>query len=146
MLFRAHCYNGSDCCSVLIVTMAESAVPCSLLQLGESAVPCSLLLWQRVLYPAHRYYVGECCTVLIVTMVQSAVSCSLLLWQRMLCRAHCYYGGECALLIVTVEDSAVKGNGKVFYGQEPPSEESTTTECRVNYITTCSNLGKGWSC
>ena len=23
--------------------------------------------------------------------------------------------------------------GKVFYGQEPPSGESTTTECRVNY-------------
>ena len=24
-------------------------------------------------------------------------------------------------------------NGKVFYGQEPPSGESTTTECGVNY-------------
>ena len=23
--------------------------------------------------------------------------------------------------------------GKVFYGQEPPSGESTTTECEVNY-------------
>ena len=23
--------------------------------------------------------------------------------------------------------------GKVFYGQEPPSGESTTTECGVNY-------------
>ena len=23
--------------------------------------------------------------------------------------------------------------GKVFYGQEPPSGESTTTECDVNY-------------
>ena len=23
--------------------------------------------------------------------------------------------------------------GKVFYGQEPPSEESTTTECGFNY-------------
>ena len=26
-----------------------------------------------------------------------------------------------------------KGKGKVFYGQEPPSIESTTTECGVNY-------------
>ena len=26
-----------------------------------------------------------------------------------------------------------KGKGKVFHGQEPPSGESTTTECRVNY-------------
>ena len=26
-----------------------------------------------------------------------------------------------------------KGKGKVFYDQEPPSEESTTTECGVNY-------------
>ena len=25
------------------------------------------------------------------------------------------------------------GKGKVFYGQEPPSGESTTTECGVNY-------------
>ena len=24
--------------------------------------------------------------------------------------------------------------GKVFYGQEPPTEESTTTECRENYL------------
>ena len=27
----------------------------------------------------------------------------------------------------------VKGKGKVFYDQEPPSGESTTTECGVNY-------------
>ena len=26
-----------------------------------------------------------------------------------------------------------KGKGKVVYGQEPPSGESTTTECGVNY-------------
>ena len=26
-----------------------------------------------------------------------------------------------------------KGNGKVVYGQEPPSGESTTTECGFNY-------------
>ena len=26
-----------------------------------------------------------------------------------------------------------KGKGNVFYGQEPPSGESTTTECGVNY-------------
>ena len=26
-----------------------------------------------------------------------------------------------------------KGKGKVFYGQEPPSGESTTTECGFNY-------------
>ena len=31
----------------------------------------------------------------------------------------------------------IKGKGKVVYGQEPPSEESTTTECRfkiINYL------------
>ena len=28
---------------------------------------------------------------------------------------------------------SAKGKGKVFYGQEPPSLESTTTECMVNY-------------
>ena len=27
----------------------------------------------------------------------------------------------------------IKGKGKVFYGQEPPSGESTTTESGVNY-------------
>ena len=27
----------------------------------------------------------------------------------------------------------VKKEGKVFYGQEPPSGESTTTECGFNY-------------
>ena len=27
----------------------------------------------------------------------------------------------------------LKDKGRVFYGQEPPSEESTTTECGVNY-------------
>ena len=27
----------------------------------------------------------------------------------------------------------VKGKGKVFYGQEPPSGECTTTECGFNY-------------
>ena len=32
-----------------------------------------------------------------------------------------------------------KGKGKVFYGQEPPSGESTTTEC-VQLSTICSNL------
>ena len=26
-----------------------------------------------------------------------------------------------------------KSKGKVFYGQEPASEESTTTECEFNY-------------
>ena len=26
-----------------------------------------------------------------------------------------------------------KGKGRVFYGQQPPSGESTTTECGVNY-------------
>ena len=26
-----------------------------------------------------------------------------------------------------------KGKGKIFYGQEPPSGESTTTECGFNY-------------
>ena len=30
-------------------------------------------------------------------------------------------------------DSVVKGKGKVFYGQEPPSGEPTTTDCGVNY-------------
>ena len=29
--------------------------------------------------------------------------------------------------------SRVKGKGKVVYGQEPPSGESTTTECGFNY-------------
>ena len=29
--------------------------------------------------------------------------------------------------------------GKFIYGQEPPSEESTTTECGVNYQLTCIN-------
>ena len=27
----------------------------------------------------------------------------------------------------------IEGKGKVFYGQEPPSGEFTSTECRVNY-------------
>ena len=31
-----------------------------------------------------------------------------------------------------VETPASKGKCKVFYGQEPPSGESTTTECGFN--------------
>ena len=27
----------------------------------------------------------------------------------------------------------VKGKGKILYGQEPPSGDSTTTECGFNY-------------
>ena len=34
-----------------------------------------------------------------------------------------------------------KGKGKVFHGQEPPSRESTTTECG-QLSTTCSNVLK----
>ena len=30
-------------------------------------------------------------------------------------------------------ENVVKIKGKVFYGQEPPIGESTTTACRVNY-------------
>ena len=30
-------------------------------------------------------------------------------------------------------DLNVQKKGKVFYGQEPPCEESTTTECGFNY-------------
>ena len=29
--------------------------------------------------------------------------------------------------------NGLRKKGRVFYGQEPPSEESTTTECEVNY-------------
>ena len=32
-----------------------------------------------------------------------------------------------------VREVNVRVKGKVFYGQEPPSGESTTTECGVNY-------------
>ena len=41
-----------------------------------------------------------------------------------------------ALVVDTKEHIVVyhnKGKGKVFYGQEPPSGESTITECGVNY-------------
>ena len=38
---------------------------------------------------------------------------------------------------------SVSGKCKVFYGQEPPSGESTTTECGFNYqLRTYSNLLK----
>ena len=30
-------------------------------------------------------------------------------------------------------DNEIEKEGKVFYGQEPPSGESTTTECGFNY-------------
>ena len=30
-------------------------------------------------------------------------------------------------------DEESQKNGKVFYGQEPPSGQSTTTECGANY-------------
>ena len=30
-------------------------------------------------------------------------------------------------------DRVKEGKGKVFYGKEPPSGESTTTECGFNY-------------
>ena len=34
---------------------------------------------------------------------------------------------------VTLSSRLAKGEGKVFYCQEPPSAESTTSECGVNY-------------
>ena len=36
----------------------------------------------------------------------------------------------------------VKVKGKVFYGQEPQSGESTITECGSQLATSCSNLLK----
>ena len=36
-------------------------------------------------------------------------------------------------IIIYRVNSILKGKGKVFNGQEAPSGESTTTECRVNY-------------
>ena len=39
----------------------------------------------------------------------------------------------------------VKGKGKVFYGQEPLSGESTTTEYGVNYQLYWINLNKYYS-
>ena len=33
----------------------------------------------------------------------------------------------------TLSKGKEKGKGKVVYGQEPPSGESTTTECAFNY-------------
>ena len=36
----------------------------------------------------------------------------------------------------TVFASDSKGKGKVFYGQEPPSGESSTTECGFKLSTT----------
>ena len=35
--------------------------------------------------------------------------------------------------VSTLPFNAHKVNGKVIYGQEPPSGESTSTECGVNY-------------
>ena len=32
-----------------------------------------------------------------------------------------------------INKTIIKVKGKVFYGQEPPSGESSTTECMVNY-------------
>ena len=37
------------------------------------------------------------------------------------------------ILSVNFTERDTKGKGKVFYGQEPPSGESTTTECGLNY-------------
>ena len=45
-----------------------------------------------------------------------------------------YWHGEDRYVLIKVK-------GKVFYGQEPPSGESTTTECGVNYHA-CSNVLK----
>ena len=36
-------------------------------------------------------------------------------------------------LSILIVKSFIKVNGKVVYGQEPPSGESTTTECGFNY-------------
>ena len=38
-----------------------------------------------------------------------------------------------AKTIYTKKSDSHKGKGKIFYGQEPPSGESTTTGCVVNY-------------
>ena len=40
---------------------------------------------------------------------------------------------EAVDLPLTYHLSPCKSKGKVFYGQEPPSGESTTTECGFNY-------------
>ena len=48
------------------------------------------------------------------------------IWPYML---YYYY----RYIVRLIFELATLCNGKVFYGQEPPSEESTTTECGVNY-------------
>ena len=43
------------------------------------------------------------------------------------------YRAQYLVIIVYKFGSCEKVKGKVFYGHEPPSGESTTTECGVNY-------------
>ena len=40
---------------------------------------------------------------------------------------------EIKIIIILLLHSFFIGKGKVVYGQEPPSGESTTTECGFNY-------------
>ena len=43
---------------------------------------------------------------------------------------------SCSVIKDIIEEPSRTGSSKenvVFYGQEPPSEEFTTTECGVNY-------------
>ena len=50
--------------------------------------------------------------------------------------------GNSLILILISNNQVIKGKCKVVYGQEPPSGESTTTECGQlpgQLSTTCSN-------
>ena len=58
------------------------------------------------------------------------------------CAIHTFLVGYCSVEWCSVADKHLKlldrvvsgkGKGKVLYGQEPSSGESTTTECGVNY-------------
>ena len=44
----------------------------------------------------------------------------------------CYSGFRIMQFSIFIQNMA-KGKGKVVYGQEPPSGESTTTECGFSY-------------
>ena len=60
---------------------------------------------------------------------QKLISC----WQKGGCFMCLQVGTFLRWSLLDGASASTVGKGKVFYGQKPPSGESTTTECRVNY-------------
>ena len=92
---------------------------------------CNRLLWNKILTIIYFHY-------LLLVLCDGIVS-----GDGYVLHVIVYYNNKCYDMVTSLPSTDLSAHmccvpslqlkGKVFYGQEPPSGESTTTECGFNY-------------